>query len=46
MIAAARLRAESEVIPVQFVEGSVESLPFDDATFDVVVAVTVLCLRR
>lgn len=43
MIAAARLRAEHEAARVQFVEGDAESLPFDDATFDVVVAVTVLC---
>jgi ubiquinone biosynthesis O-methyltransferase len=46
MIAAARLRAESEAIRVQLVEGSTESLPFDDATFDIVVAVTVLCFVR
>ena len=44
MIAAARLRAENEVARIQFVEGNAESLPFGDATFDVVVAVTVLCL--
>jgi len=43
MIATVRLRAEREAIRVQFVEGNAESLPFDDATFDVVVAVTVLC---
>src|SRR5450759_4552738 len=43
MIAAARLRAENEATRVQLVEGNAESLPFDDATFDVVVAVTVLC---
>ena len=46
MIAAARLRAESEATRVQFVEGNAESLPFDDATFDIVVAVTVLCFVR
>jgi ubiquinone biosynthesis O-methyltransferase len=43
MIAAARLRAENEATRIQLVEGTAESLPFDDATFDVVVAVTVLC---
>lgn len=43
MIAAGRLRAESEATRVQFVDGDAERLPFDDATFDVVVAVTVLC---
>lgn len=43
MMAAARLRAENENTRIQLVEGSAESLPFDDATFDVVVAVTVLC---
>ena len=43
MIAAARLRAENEATCVQLIEGNAESLPFDDATFDVVVAVTVLC---
>jgi 2-polyprenyl-3-methyl-5-hydroxy-6-metoxy-1,4-benzoquinol methylase len=42
MIAAARLRAGNEATRVQLVEGDAESLPFDDATFDVVVAVTVL----
>lgn len=46
MIAAARLRAENETTRVQLVEGDAESLPFDDATFDVVVAVTVLCFVR
>lgn len=43
MIAAARLRAKNEATRVQLVEGNAESLPFDDATFEVVVAVTVLC---
>jgi ubiquinone biosynthesis O-methyltransferase len=43
MIAAARLRAENEAARIQLVEGNAESLPFDDAIFDVVVAVTVLC---
>ena len=43
MIAAARHRAKNEAVRIRLVEGSAESLPFDDATFDVVVAVTVLC---
>ncbi|WP_291842483.1 class I SAM-dependent methyltransferase [Bradyrhizobium sp.] len=43
MIAAARVREKNEATRVQFVEGDAESLPFGDATFDVVVAVTVLC---
>jgi 2-polyprenyl-3-methyl-5-hydroxy-6-metoxy-1,4-benzoquinol methylase len=43
MIAAARLRAENEAVRIQLVEGNAKSLPFDDATFDVVVAVTILC---
>jgi SAM-dependent methyltransferase len=43
MIAAARLRAATEANRVHLVGGNAESLPFDDATFDVVVAVTVLC---
>jgi SAM-dependent methyltransferase len=43
MIAAGYLRTKSEATRVQFVEGDAERLPFDDATFDVVVAVTVLC---
>ncbi len=43
MIAAARLRAKNEATHVQFVEGNAETLPFGDSTFDVVVAVTVLC---
>ena len=30
--------------PARFVEGRIEQLPFPDAVFDVVVAVTVLCL--
>ena len=43
MIAASRRRAKNEATRAQLVEGDVENLPFDDATFDVVVAVTVLC---
>jgi ubiquinone/menaquinone biosynthesis C-methylase UbiE len=43
MIAAARRRAEIEKTPAQFVQGTVASLPFPGATFDRVLAVTVLC---
>jgi len=43
MIAAARRRAEIEKTPAQFVEGATARLPFPDAAFDRVLAVTVLC---
>lgn len=43
MIAAARLRAENVATRIQLVEGDAESPPFGDATFDVVMAVTVFC---
>lgn len=43
MIAAARKRVEIQRFPAQFVEGTVVRLPFPDATFDCVLAVTVLC---
>jgi ubiquinone/menaquinone biosynthesis C-methylase UbiE len=43
MLAAARARAEATGLAVVFVEGDIHALPFPDATFDVVVAVTVLC---
>jgi SAM-dependent methyltransferase len=43
MIAAVCLRAKNEATRVQLVEGNAENLPFRDATFDVVMAVTVLC---
>ncbi len=43
MIATARRRAEIEKTPAQFVQGTAASLPFPDATFDRVLAVTVLC---
>lgn len=43
MIAAARRRAGVEGTQLQLVEGQAEKLPFDDAVFDRVVAVTVLC---
>jgi|SRR5581483_1280899 len=44
MVTAARKRAEAELSRPQFVEGEAEKLPFDDATFDRVVAMAVLCL--
>jgi ubiquinone/menaquinone biosynthesis C-methylase UbiE len=43
MLAAARLRAQEARVPAIFSEGRVERLPFPDAAFDVVTAVTVLC---
>lgn len=43
MLAAARARAEAMGLAVAFAEGDIRALPFPDASFDVVVAVTVLC---
>ncbi len=43
MIEAARSRAEAERVQLHLIEGRVETLPFDDAVFDCVLAVTVLC---
>ncbi len=43
MLCAAEARAAREARAVSFVPGRVEALPFADASFDVVVAVTVLC---
>jgi ubiquinone/menaquinone biosynthesis C-methylase UbiE len=43
MIAAACDRAEIESLRLDLVEGRAEKLPFDDAVFDRVLAVTVLC---
>ena len=43
MLAAARSRAGREGVAATFVEGRLESLPFPSSSFDVVVAVTVLC---
>jgi 2-polyprenyl-3-methyl-5-hydroxy-6-metoxy-1,4-benzoquinol methylase len=43
MLAAARVRAANLNIRASFLEGRVERLPFPAASFDVVVAVTVLC---
>ena len=46
MIAAARRRTETEAPQIWLIEGQAERLPFDDATFDCVLAVTVLCFVR
>lgn len=43
MLAAARVRARSAGVAITFHEASAETLPFDDGSFDVVFAVTVLC---
>ena len=43
MLAAAHRRAQSESIELRLVRGRAETLPFEDETFDRVVAVTVLC---
>lgn len=43
MLAAARTRAERAGLAPAFVDGRVERLPFADGSFDVVIAVTVLC---
>ncbi len=43
MLGAAAARAKQARVQAHFVEGRVERLPFPDATFDVVVAVTVFC---
>ena len=43
MLAGARSRAAKDGLHVAFQQGRVEDLPFPDASFDVVVAVTVLC---
>ena len=42
MLAAARARAKQAGVEAAFSEGRIESLPFADASFDVVVAITVL----
>jgi SAM-dependent methyltransferase len=46
MVTAARKRAEAESARLHFVDGNAERLPFGDAAFDRVVAVTVLCFVR
>jgi len=43
MLAAARGRAAAAGLRTKFLEGRLERLPFPDASFDAVVAVTVLC---
>lgn len=43
VLAAAKARAAAMGLDVALVEGRVEALPFDDQSFDVVLAVTVLC---
>jgi SAM-dependent methyltransferase len=43
MLAAARARAEHDGANADFMEGRIERLPFADATFEVVAAITVLC---
>lgn len=43
MLDAARSRAASRGVDITLIRGSAERLPFDDASFDVVLAVTVLC---
>lgn len=43
MLAAARARASKDGIKAAFLDGRVERLPFPDASFDVVAAITVLC---
>ncbi|MGO9684257.1 MAG: class I SAM-dependent methyltransferase [Beijerinckiaceae bacterium] len=43
MVAAARRRSEAEATQLRFLEGRAEKLPFDDGTFDRVLALTVLC---
>ncbi len=43
MVAAARRRSEIERIQLRLYEGKAEKLPFDDESFDYVLAVTVLC---
>ena len=46
MIAAAQRRTDIEGTRLRLIEGRAEGLPFGDATFDGVLAVTVLCFVR
>ena len=43
MLDAARARAERAGVKADFLDGRIERLPFADASFDVVAAITVLC---
>lgn len=43
MLAAARKRADAQSVRLRLVNGDVRKLPFDEASFDLVLAVTVLC---
>ncbi len=43
MLRRARARASTVSFPVELVEGSAESLPFEDASFDAVVVALALC---
>ncbi len=46
MLAAARQRIEHDGAQLQLVEGQAENLPFANASFDYILAVTVLCFVR
>lgn len=46
MVAAAQRRLESERTQLRLIEGQAEHLPFNNESFDYVVAVTVLCFVR
>src|SRR5450759_2795555 len=46
MIAAARRRTEIQATQLRLIEGQAERLPFDDAAFDCVIAVTTLFFVR
>jgi ubiquinone/menaquinone biosynthesis C-methylase UbiE len=43
MLAAGRARAEARGVAVHLLQGDIRALPFPDGSFDIVVAVTVLC---
>lgn len=43
MLAAARRRASDAGLQVSFIDGNAQALPLDDCSFDIVVAVAVLC---
>jgi SAM-dependent methyltransferase len=43
MLAAGRARAEASGIAPQLVQGDIRALPFADSSFDIVLAVTILC---